>query len=744
MGERERDAMASSRPLSGGSAKTSMKLGMTFPSSSSSSSSSTFVWLSVVFLLVLLFSSARVNAETEENGKLPKSPEQLAEWIVTDFPQASACVLLLHSKGQSGCFGEISKVPLRYFSSASADEDESKPSVVIVRENEVAAFFEKLADESETSFVKGLKGALIVRSGDGSSDDEGRAPPHFSPAARFPHANFAPYANKKYAWNPMGLDLIKTDRALPPMYVLGEKESEDFRKVGQWNERKGYKYPQYVADLNTQMLASKDKNSFECLDKSNCLPLGGYSVLSTLPSTQTQSQYAAEKKGDSPKECVLVLAQTGNSNVFHGLNKGAESSLSGLIASAAAYEVIAKAFAASSASAPKRNLLFGFVGNEGYGLAGSRRMVHALNSNANAVGKCSWDDVSYVVEVGSVGLAREAKDFFLHMTSDSQPSNASVFDFFQTAAKNSEGGIAVHEPSGTPGIPPSSLMSFQDVVLDGDQEVKKSIPGSVFTDFNQTLRNKYLSSYMDDGKNVNMPSILAASELIARALYMVAHNSSAEPLDIDRKSLNATVYGLAECLFTSDPGMQCSLVQQVTDSYLSDVSLYPGVMPFPIKNEQNPNDKTDFVRFVWNFLATRSEGLPKLDELADAVPCNYPSGKLKCPGKNEVCARWRSKEKGSNGRCVNATVEYVPAWSQLLTYDIQSGKWNVNGTADTIEDEIWTESYWPVYTPSASVYLTEGYAYEMVLFFAGLGSTLVWFGLMRRANSHIAKQMKQW
>ena len=271
------------------------------------------------------------------------------------------------------------------------------------------------------------------------------------------------------------------------------------------------------------------------------------------------------------------------------------------------------------------------------------------------------------------------------------------------------------------------------------------------TDFNRRISSTYLSSYMDDKDNVDLESVFSASEVISRALYSIALDASAGALpkmDLDLELLNSTVYGLAECFFLPKPGMQCSLVQQVADSYLAQASFYPGIVAFMTSGEnQSPNDKTDLVRFLWSFLATRAGGLEDSEEEISAQSCDFPTGKRKCPGEGQVCARWRTTEKGSNGKCVFASMQYIPAWSHHLTYSINKngfGKWGINGTSATIRDEIWTESYWPPYTPSAQVYLTEGWYYEMVLFFSGLALTLCWFVAMRKTNRHVTKVMKQW
>ena len=685
----------------------------------------------VASYLVLL---SHLAAASSAEG-LPSSPNALEKLIVTEFPGASACILLLHIKGQSGCRGTAEKVPLMYYSDRVRQNGGTGGDVVLVVEEEnLPEFLANLASNG-SSLARSVKGGLIVRGKGG----KGR-PSSFSPADVFPHKNFAPYTDGGYEWNPSGLGLLRTGRAWPPLYVLTEEESEAFREMAEWNRAKGYRYPQYVADLTTEMLAADQANTFECLDKSTCLPIGGYSVASSLPPPTPASASGAAAVDD---ECVLVLAQVGDSNVFHGLNKGAESSISGMVAAAAAYEAVARSFK-DRGVAPSRRLAFALVGSEGYGLSGSRRLVHDLGNASHAIAGCHLSQVSFVVEVGPVGLAAPykggAREYYLHWTPGAREANQSIYSAFEEAADDSEGRAVLRTPVGTPGIPPSSLMSFSN---------HSNIRGLVLADFERRVKNPYLSSYMDDGENYDVSSVYIAAELVAGALVNVAFGGDDAGQRIDRELLNSTVVGLSDCLLTSKPGMQCDLVQRVADSYLTRASLYPGIVSYEAADDQSPNDKTDLVRFLWGYLATRAAGLADLSDVGGAPPCDYPSGKLKCPLAGQVCARWRSQESGSkskNGRCVAANVQYAPAWSHHLTYTVGKdgyGKWGVNGTAGAILDEIWTESYWPPYTPTALVYMTEGFAYELGLFLAGSALTVCWFYAMGRASRHIAKELKQ-
>jgi hypothetical protein len=154
---------------------------------------------------------------------LPSSPHALERDIVTDFPQASACVLLLHTKGVSGCAGQKHGLPLRQFEPNKTEETWERlrePVVLAVEESDVDVFFHKLS-EPESKFAQVVKGGFII-----TTKAKGKRPASFSPASTFPMKHFAPYREKHYPWNPSGLDVLKLNgnTAFPPLFLLSDEE----------------------------------------------------------------------------------------------------------------------------------------------------------------------------------------------------------------------------------------------------------------------------------------------------------------------------------------------------------------------------------------------------------------------------------------------------------------------------------------------------------------------------------------
>lgn len=95
----------------------------------------------------------------------------------------------------------------------------------------------------------------------------------------------------------------------------------------------------------------------------------------------------------------------------------------------------------------------------------------------------------------------------------------------------------------------------------------------------------------------------------------------------------------------------------------------------------------------------------------------------------QVCAAWRSNQH--MGKCVTATVQYVPSYSTRLVCDSCSdfyqAKWRLTDEADEWNkqydwppDPAWTESDWPYGVPDLQLYLHEAGSVEVAVLIAGL------------------------
>ena len=98
----------------------------------------------------------------------------------------------------------------------------------------------------------------------------------------------------------------------------------------------------------------------------------------------------------------------------------------------------------------------------------------------------------------------------------------------------------------------------------------------------------------------------------------------------------------------------------------------------------------------------------------------------------QVCAGWRASgsDGASPGKCVSATVRYVPSYSTKFACqscdDPWQATWQLSTAADAWNqqhswppDPMWAESDWPLGIPDLQLYLHESPAVENALLVAG-------------------------
>ena len=136
-------------------------------------------------------------------------------------------------------------------------------------------------------------------------------------------------------------------------------------------------------------------NSSACIRAGSCLPLGGHSVLATLPrlpppppllsskgSTAAGAGQAAMAAAADDLPAIWVLSQFDSSALFHEAAVGAESPASGLIAMLAAAQLLGSA---GGAPRYRRRLVFAALAGEPWGLMGSKRLLWELEAGNSSM-----------------------------------------------------------------------------------------------------------------------------------------------------------------------------------------------------------------------------------------------------------------------------------------------------------------------------------------------------------------------
>ncbi|XP_061340339.1 nicastrin [Gastrolobium bilobum] len=628
--------------------------------------------------------------------------------VVDGYP----CVRLLNLSGTIGCSNPgRDKVVAPIVRFENVDEL-SEPSAILVSLDEFPTLFTRISED--LSFASKVGGVLVESRTDLQNKLKG-----FSPDKKFPQAEFAPDHNISYEWNPIGSGIMWKSYNFP-VFLLTESGSKTLQEFVIKNGGKRKAYTSNVAefDLVMQTMKSGTHDSEACLQEATCLPLGGYSVWSSLPPINISSIKQS-------KPIILTVASMDSASFFRDKSLGADSPISGLIALLAAVDALSRLNGLGDLS---KQLIFVVLTGEAWGYLGSRRFLAELDMQSDAVHGLDHSLIETVIDIGSVGkgLSQGVKNFFAHTDGDSSAANQTMVALKRAQESLLSENIKIASAStSNPGIPPSSLMTF----------LKKNpaISGVVLEDFDSVFVNKFYHSHLDDLSNVNSSAIVAAASLIARTLYILAsetkgvQNSTLAAINVNV----SLVEQLMDCLLDCDPGLSCELVKKYISPSSTCPDHYVGVIIDEPSSTPYPGYINDVPRFVWNFLADRTS-IPREN--------NSSGCQQGCNGKDEVCIK---AETDGKGVCVLSTTRYVPAYSTRLKFE--SGVWNVlpPNSSDNmgVVDPVWTESNWNAI--GLRVYTVQIGAYDRLVLFGGIILTILAYLAIVITRALVTKAMKR-
>ncbi|KAF2565568.1 hypothetical protein F2Q68_00026486 [Brassica cretica] len=605
----------------------------------------------------------------------------------------------------SWCLLNISVNKVTFVVSASGANDVLFTRMILVSND--LSFASKIGGvliESGSSFQQKLKG--------------------LSPDKMFPQAEFSPYKNVEYKWNPMASSIMWKAYNFP-VYLLSESGITAVQKFLSKKDMKHKTYTSDVAEFNMVMETTKagTHNSKACLQEGTCLPLGGYSVWSSLPPINVSSS-------NNRKPIVLTVASMDSASFFRDKSFGADSPISGLVALLGAVDALSRVEGLSNLKKQLDvcilQLVFLVLTGETWGYLGSRRFLHELDLHSDAVADLSDTLIETVLEIGSVGkgLSGGINTFFAHKTRVSSATNMTL-DALKIAQDSfASKNIKILSADKTnPGIPPSSTMAF----------MKKNPQTSavVLEDFDTKFVNKFYHSHLDDLSNINSSSVVAAASVLARTLYILASDNKDSALGSIH--VNASfVEELLACLLSCEPGLSCNLVKDYISPTNTSPGNYAGVMSGEPSSNPYLGSVGDVSRFLWNFLAEKTS----VQKGNTTSVCSKGS----CSRTDQVCIKAESNKEGT---CVVSTTRYVPAYSTRLKY--ADGAWTIlpQNRSDSMGmvDPVWTESNWN--TIGLQVYTVQHSAYDNAVLVAGITvTTLAYIGIMV-AKSFITKALKQ-
>ncbi|XP_058187647.1 nicastrin isoform X4 [Rhododendron vialii] len=664
---------------------------------------------SKLFCILLCF-PALFHASLSEDVNFQSVPDlQKSMYKVVDgFP----CVRLLNLSGEIGCSNpDREKVVAPIVRYKNADKL-AQLSAILVSLHEFDSFFLRVSNDVD--FAKYVGGVLVESGTDVQNELKG-----VSMDEKFPQAEFSPYKNISYQWNPIGSGIMWNNYDFP-VFLLSDSSTSTLKEAAIKNEGNKKAYTTDVAEFDLVMQTTKSgtRDSESCLKEGTCLPLGGYSVWSALPPVNTSSS-------ESSKHIILAVASMDSASFFRDKSLGADSPISGLISLLVAVDALSRVVDDLG-----KQLVFVIFTGEAWGFLGSRRFLLELDQNSDAVNGLNSSLIDMILEVGSVGkgFSQGTKSFFAHTTQVSAATNETLNALKLAQHSLQSSGIDISKASASnPGIPPSSLMAFL--------RKNSQTSGVVLEDFDSAFTNQFFHSHLDDLSNINSSSIVAAASIVARTLYILASNKkdlTATSLTLSAINVNASlVEELMGCLLSCEPGLSCELVNHYISPTNTCPSHYVGVVEGEPSSTPYPGYISDVSRFLWNFLAEKTS-IPS-ESASSGCPKN-------CSGANHLCVR---SEIDGKGVCVVSTTRYVPAYSTRLKFESESWELLPPNSSDPmgLVDPVWTESNWR--TIGLQVYTVQHAFYDTIVLLAGVSLTILAYLAILLIRSIINKALKQ-
>uniref|UniRef100_A0A383VJT7 Nicastrin n=1 Tax=Tetradesmus obliquus TaxID=3088 RepID=A0A383VJT7_TETOB len=678
----------------------------------------------------LLATSQAVQSKSLEDIGLVTTVKALSEVMYREMKQTGGCYKLLNATGPVGSQGDPDynldiDAPLVHAS--DLQQPLQRDVAVLLPVKQSVAFMQQLQGSPEMQ--QHIKGLLF---------DDTDPPASYSTVGPFPGGpEYAPYNAPSYVWNKAaGANSYPFASSWFPMpvFLLTPELAADAQQRAAYNAKQDPTRKQYHARMKLAMAAATSANSADCISQGTCKPLGGYSVWAALPPLPAAAA-AAGAAGDDGRPIILVVAQMDSIDMFHDSVQGADGPLSGLVSMLTALHALHSSFtnSSSSSSSYSKRIVFMALAGEPWGYMGSRRLLWEAASGSNSTAGLNMSLVEQVIEVGQGGrlTASPAANAPLKLYAHSQQgpgfgNSSSMLAALQAAAQgeasSAKADVLAASPS-NPGIPPSSLMSFL--------RVKPSIQGLVLAEFDDGFINPYFGSRFDNGSTVNADGIASVAAVLAAAVHRLAGGEPAA-LKVNMTELQQVAASYAACIIMPTPGFACPTAAAIMapDYTVSTGSAtrsyaprnYIGVLQY-MPEVQAPLGKSNLARFVWNLMAFDSS------DGAFGQACDH--WKRRCQ-EGQVCAGWRSSsDEELMGRCVNATVRYVPSYSTRVSCescsDYYTAKWQLTDVAEQWsqqyswpDDPLWAESDWPVGVPDLQLYLHEAEAVEVALLVSGL------------------------
>lgn len=605
------------------------------------------------------------------------------------------CATRLHARGVAGCSNDVvERAPLvRVNPDGTGDlSDVVAPRVLLATpaawQNVVRRAFLSADEKASRALRANVRGVLVEAIAvDWESEREwvgGFAPGRASEANATGGRDGGADA---MALDLRGMPMMLLDRASTFVARSKAKENADAEGLGKgeeslWNVEIDLR----MSGLGKQPTISPP-TSLTCLRAGTCLPLGGYSVVATVPPLRDASASGAS--------VVLVIARVDADGFFRDASPAVNARMSGLIALMALAKTTKKMFMTLTEDDFAHPVAFVALSGEDFGRIGSERLARELAASASEsqIPGLAGRKIRAVIELGPMGLSSTytgSKTPSLHL------HGANIDDIERKMdAYGASSGNTTWKP-GVQKILDSSESSFKDL------RTKSLYQHSYFSEDHDESIDPFVGTHLDVGaaRSIDVDRLANAVHAIARYVRLIALKNVSTVAHLDVEAGNDAVRELTTCLADKDSSLsECELGKKFfgdlgnalgatpSDGYIDPVVMptrYPNTLVGLASDAQSQADKSRLTRFVWSYLAeaTSRSVTPRMCESNGS-----------CAAKDAVCVG----HSGSNaGECHDASPRYVLALSSRLSYDSSTGAWDVREPRDDAERDapLWTESNW--------------------------------------------------
>jgi len=526
----------------------------------------------------------------------------------------------------------------------SKDEKKKLKHHVVVMS--VTIFADLLSDPSKfINDLKGvIKGVIVTNVTHGLPPQRG-----FSPDSRIPNERSG--LNTTYAWNDKGKSSLFYEYPFP-IWGLTNEESVGVINKAKDNQKGNYNtWPRWSATLNVFMQATHDSKT--CLRRSQCQPVGGQSVWSSVE----------EIKED--KDTILVIASMDTISFFQDYALGADSDISGTVALMGAYQYL-RLTRASDLQKYSKNVIFAWFDGETFGYVGSSRFARDISSfsceKTAKSGGCEspagysnldfknidFSKIESIIELKQVGLTKNGgSSLFIHQHEDASKTSLLVEAALQAGADTEN--LELKLSTSTKGLPPSSSMSFIK------QDKKMAAKTIVITDHNTEYNNAHYHGIFD--RTVDSQLVCEASTMLTKLIW----DQVGMPPNSNVKANCTIVSELLECMLVNG---SCSTMRGIFKEGFSSVPTH-----YSSVYSENRRNTWNFFLYEWLF---RLGAINHKDMSCDK--------KHSCPALMEC---------SESGHCIGSLVRWHKAMSTGL-YEKATGYYTI------VDDskEIWTEATW--------------------------------------------------